>query len=76
MTHTDQWWSRRCIGVTEVELANGKRLSVSVYKVGRSFYLDRVLVNPANSGSAERAIGYLGVIHGSVVKGWRWSVLR
>ena len=62
--------------MTEVELANGKRLSVSVYKVGRSFYLDRVLVNPANSGSAERAIGYLGVIHGSVVKGWRWSVLR
>lgn len=76
MTHTSQWWSTRCLGIAEVELASGKKLSVPVYKVGRSFYLDRVLVNPANSGSVEQAIGYLGVIHGSVVKEWSWSVRR
>jgi len=75
MTHTAKWWSRRCIGIAKVELMSGKKLSVSVYKVGSSYSLDRVLVNPSNSGSVEQAIDYLGVIHGSVVKEWRWSDL-
>ena len=64
------------MGIAEVELANGKRLNIGVYKVGSTFWLDRVLVNPANSGSVEEAIRYIGVIHGSPVKEWRWSVYR
>jgi len=76
MTHTDQWWSRRCMGMVEVELANSKRLSVAIYKQGRTFWVDRVLVNPSNCWSIEGVIDYIGVIHGSAVKDWRWSVLR
>jgi len=64
------------MGEAEVELANGKRLSVHVYKEGRTFWLNRVLVNPSNSGSIEEVIRYVGVIHGSPVKDWSWRVLR
>ena len=76
MTHTDRWWSRRCKGAVEVELANGKRLSVYIYKEGGTFWVNRELVNPSNSGSIEEVIRYIGIIHGSAVKDWRWSVLR
>jgi hypothetical protein len=76
MTHTERWWNRRCKGVAEVELANGKRLTVGIYKEGGTYWVDRVLVNPANSGSMEEAIRYIGVIHGSPVKDWRWSAYR
>ena len=76
MTHTAKWWSRRCIGEAEVELANGKSLSVYIYKEGSTFWVNRVLVNPSNSGSIEEVIRYVGIIHGSPVKDWRWSVIR
>jgi len=76
MSHTDRWWSKRCMGIAKVELANGKKLSFGVYKQGRTYWLDRVLVNPANSGSVEEAIRYIGVIHSSPVKEWEWEHLR
>lgn len=72
MTHTERWWSKRYIGSVKVELANGKKLTVSIHKQGRSFWVSRVLVHPSNSGSIEGAIREIGVLHDSVVKEWEW----
>lgn len=76
MTHTAQWWSRRCIGLAEVELENGKTLTVGIYKVGGSFCVDRESLHPSDSGSVEAAIRSIGVRYGSRVKEWKWSAYR
>jgi len=72
MTHTQAWWSRRYKGSIKVELANGKKLKVTIHKEGRSFWVNRVLVHPSNSGSIEGAIREIGILHDSVVKEWKW----
>jgi len=76
MSHTAGWRAKRWMGTAKVELANGKKLTFGVYKQGRTFWLESELVNPANSGSVDQAIRYIGVIHGSPVKEWEWEHLR
>lgn len=72
MTHTQAWWSRRYKGSIEVELANGKKFKGTIHNEGRSFWVNRELVHPSNSGSIEGAIHEMGILHDSAVRKWEW----
>jgi len=72
MTHKQSWWSRRYEESIEVDLANGKKLKVTIHKDGSSFWVNRMLVHPSNSESIEGVIREIGILYNSVVKEWKW----
>ena len=76
MVHKESWWSKRYKGTIKAKLADGKELRVAIHRGGSSWWINRKLVHPSNSGSIEGAIDEIGIIHGSRVKEWDWVDYR